>query len=383
MIRHMQSLKVRYRYRFAIGFESKSIILDKFLNRLVVRYPKNFVLVGTFSSFVVVPKIFPFVKSMLEGELSKSVKVLEMLFWKEKTVVLSQIYNYCYEKLFLHISNNFTGLRYRRLRKSPILTDYQKLFQNFEFTNYIFVDETTIRLSERPIYHLKYPAKYPANIPSTSKYEGKLNIWAGISFKGATNFAASNYDLDFKTTPGQRPKASFSIVIKVVIERNGDWSKIILGCDQKISIKSKNVKILKKINFFVFKKKDILKFKYENKLDMICQLALGYASTNFADTSHLSLSLLHDYEIGLIFCLIDKPKNSLKYSCTFKALRYSGDFQNEKFLGFELKQEKQRIFASFQLEQYMGHVENISSEKNYLRVYNKTEGDLFDNKIYK
>ncbi|RNA33832.1 HEAT repeat-containing 5B-like isoform X1 [Brachionus plicatilis] len=92
------------------------------------------------------------------------------------------------------------GLSYRRLRKSPMLIDYQKLvrliwclkFQNFEFTNYIFVDETTIRLSERPIYHLRYPAKYPANIPSTSKYEGKLNIWAGISLKEATNFAVRN-----------------------------------------------------------------------------------------------------------------------------------------------------------------------------------------------
>ncbi|RNA01933.1 hypothetical protein BpHYR1_033824 [Brachionus plicatilis] len=40
------------------------------------------------------------------------------------------------------------------------------------------------------------------------------------------SFGASNYDLDFKTTPGQRPKASFFIVIKVVIARNGDWSNL-------------------------------------------------------------------------------------------------------------------------------------------------------------
>ncbi|RNA28077.1 hypothetical protein BpHYR1_049234 [Brachionus plicatilis] len=71
-----------------------------------------------------------------------------------------------------------------------------------------------------------------------SKYEGKLNIWAGISFKGATNVAASNYDLDFKLYQDNDPKHRSLLcttflnvnnivwVIKVVKERNGDWSNL-------------------------------------------------------------------------------------------------------------------------------------------------------------
>ncbi|RMZ99546.1 hypothetical protein BpHYR1_048992 [Brachionus plicatilis] len=89
------------------------------------------------------------------------------------------------------------GFRYRRLRKSPILTDDQKLrrllwclkFKDTKFENFVFVDETTIRLSERPIYHLRYPCTYPKTMPCTSKHEGKINIWGGISHKGPTNFA--------------------------------------------------------------------------------------------------------------------------------------------------------------------------------------------------
>ncbi|RNA37155.1 hypothetical protein BpHYR1_026053, partial [Brachionus plicatilis] len=155
---------------------------------------------------------------------------------------------YCYEKLFLRnftlpktkYFKQFLGLRYRRLRKSPILIDYQKLFQNFEFTNYIFVDETTIRLSERPIYHLRYPAKYPANIPSTSKHEGKLNIWAGISFKGATNFAASNYDLDFKLHQDNDP-----IELWIELKQHVRKRMILSEADAEMALERKMPKLYK------------------------------------------------------------------------------------------------------------------------------------------
>ncbi|RNA07907.1 hypothetical protein BpHYR1_042656 [Brachionus plicatilis] len=49
---------------------------------------------------------------------------------------------------------------------------------------------------------------------------------------------------------------TFLLVIKVVIEINGDWSnhRILLGCAQKILKKSKNVIILKKISHQYLKK---------------------------------------------------------------------------------------------------------------------------------
>ena len=90
----------------------------------------------------------------------------------------------------------FLGNVYRRLRKSPYLTDYNKLIRllwclkhrNTDFSKYIFIDETTIRLWDLPLYHWRLPTSTPDTIPCTSKYRDKVNICGGISFKGATNF---------------------------------------------------------------------------------------------------------------------------------------------------------------------------------------------------
>lgn len=63
------------------------------------------------------------------------------------------------------------------------------IYKDADFENYNFVDETTVRVFEKPFYHIRFPTSYPTAIPCSSKFESKLNIWAGISYKGATNFA--------------------------------------------------------------------------------------------------------------------------------------------------------------------------------------------------
>ncbi|RNA26643.1 Transposable element Tcb2 transposase [Brachionus plicatilis] len=71
---------------------------------------------------------------------------------------------------------------WRRLRLKPELNEvqirerfeYANLHLNESFENYIFVDETMIRLNSFPLYHMR---RIKIQIPI------KLNIWAGISTK--------------------------------------------------------------------------------------------------------------------------------------------------------------------------------------------------------
>ena len=94
---------------------------------------------------------------------------------------------------------NSFGYRFRRLRKAPYLTDLHKLNrlnwclnnENTDFSNYVFVDETSVRLWDLPLYHWRLRNKYPRAIPMTEKYRGKLHVWGGMSFKGLTRFAVS------------------------------------------------------------------------------------------------------------------------------------------------------------------------------------------------
>ena len=93
----------------------------------------------------------------------------------------------------------FLGYKYRRVKKMPLLTEEQKIeryqwclrHQNFNFDNYIFVDETSIRNLEVPLYNSRLPSSYPPAIESSSKYRTKVNLWAGISKRGPTNFFVS------------------------------------------------------------------------------------------------------------------------------------------------------------------------------------------------
>ena len=99
------------------------------------------------------------------------------------------------------MTRQLLGFRYRRLRKSPYLEDHHKLqryiwcltHQNTDFTKYIFLDETTVRLWECPLYHWRKTARYPNTIPSTDKYRKKLNVWAEISCQRSTPFAVINF----------------------------------------------------------------------------------------------------------------------------------------------------------------------------------------------
>ena len=61
-------------------------------------------------------------------------------------------------------------------------------YKGTDFSKYIFLDETLIRLWDLPLYHCRLPRSYPRAMPCTSKYRKKVNICGGISFKGPTPF---------------------------------------------------------------------------------------------------------------------------------------------------------------------------------------------------
>jgi hypothetical protein len=94
---------------------------------------------------------------------------------------------------------HFKGFKYCRFRKSPILSELDKFkrlvwclrYQNCDFKNYVFVDETAVRVGEKPLYHWRLPSTYPDTLPSTNKFVSKVNIWGGISYQGATPFAVN------------------------------------------------------------------------------------------------------------------------------------------------------------------------------------------------
>jgi hypothetical protein len=62
-------------------------------------------------------------------------------------------------------------------------------YQHADFSKYIFADETTLRLCDVPIYQWRKASSYPDAYPCSEKYAAKLNVWSGISFRGATQFA--------------------------------------------------------------------------------------------------------------------------------------------------------------------------------------------------
>ena len=62
---------------------------------------------------------------------------------------------------------------------------------NRDFRDYLFVDECTVRVLELPLYHSRTQGNPAKSIPSSAKIRLKLNVCAGISYKGCTNFAVS------------------------------------------------------------------------------------------------------------------------------------------------------------------------------------------------
>ena len=72
----------------------------------------------------------------------------------------------------------------RRLRTSPKLTDFQKLqrfiwchkYKDVNLENYVFVDETTLIVYEKPKYQLRLPSSRPEALTCSSKFESKIHI---------------------------------------------------------------------------------------------------------------------------------------------------------------------------------------------------------------
>ena len=91
----------------------------------------------------------------------------------------------------------FSEFVYRRTRCSPKLSDFDKLRrylwcrkkENNDFQNHLFVDESHVRILEVPLYHVRLPGERPEAIPCSTKIRLKINVWGGISVKGATPFA--------------------------------------------------------------------------------------------------------------------------------------------------------------------------------------------------
>ena len=91
------------------------------------------------------------------------------------------------------------GFRWRRLKHAPYLSQKNKnarflwcqIHKNVDFSHHVFLDETTVRVFEVPLYHWRLRTTYPKAYNGTKKFRQKLNIWGGISFKGPTNFAVN------------------------------------------------------------------------------------------------------------------------------------------------------------------------------------------------
>lgn len=60
-----------------------------------------------------------------------------------------------------------------------------------DFSKYVFVDECTSRLNDKPRNHHRLKGSKPKKVPCTSKIRKKVNIWAGISSEGPTEFAVT------------------------------------------------------------------------------------------------------------------------------------------------------------------------------------------------
>ncbi len=98
-------------------------------------------------------------------------------------------------KLFL-LSLDFV---YRRTRIGPQLSEFDKLRRylwcksnmNTDFDNFIFVDETTIRVAQLPLYHVRQKSSTPQAQCVSNKKRFKVNLWGGISKKGSTPFIVS------------------------------------------------------------------------------------------------------------------------------------------------------------------------------------------------
>ena len=58
--------------------------------------------------------------------------------------------------------------------------------------NFAFVDECTIWSDDVvPTYEYREQTSHPKAVQSTDKFQWKINIWAAITYKGASKFCVS------------------------------------------------------------------------------------------------------------------------------------------------------------------------------------------------
>lgn len=67
---------------------------------------------------------------------------------------------------------------------------------NNDFLNYLFVDETTIRIEELPLYHVRERGIPQSHFKAIEKEKLKLNIWGGISKCGVTQFVGFQQNMN-------------------------------------------------------------------------------------------------------------------------------------------------------------------------------------------
>ena len=93
---------------------------------------------------------------------------------------------------------------YRRTRVHPQLNDYHKMQRlawclanvNNDFHNYVFIDETKIRVEELPLYHIREKGVPVAYSKITDRERLNLNFWGGISCCGPTEFVGFEMNIN-------------------------------------------------------------------------------------------------------------------------------------------------------------------------------------------
>ncbi len=67
---------------------------------------------------------------------------------------------------------------------------------NTDFSHHLFVDETTVKVMEIPLYHIRKRSSEPEGVASTAKIRYKLNVWGGISCRGPSDFVVFTENMD-------------------------------------------------------------------------------------------------------------------------------------------------------------------------------------------
>ncbi|RNA36558.1 Transposable element Tcb2 transposase [Brachionus plicatilis] len=62
----------------------------------------------------------------------------------------------------------------------------------------IKLDNGLCKISKTELYNWRHKSSYPDTLPSSHKFLAKINVWGGISCKGATQFALFKNNMDSK-----------------------------------------------------------------------------------------------------------------------------------------------------------------------------------------